>query len=302
MSTVTSPRLLVTGASGQLGRGVVEQLLRTGAPNVVAGTRSPDSLADLAAQGAETVKVDFDDPASLGPAFDGVDRVLIISVDAKAPAEDRLRRQLVAVSAAADAKVSRIVYTSMLKPEPGSLIAYAPVHYETEQAIERSGIPFAILRVNSYANNVFWWLPPILASERWVTSAGEGRTAYIDRMDVARAAAAALTADVALGRVDLGGTEALSASDIVSIVKDVLDVSISLEQVSDEQREAGLVAAGLPAPVAKHLTAIDTTTRNGDFDGVNDLVARLTGTPPRSFRDFLLGNRDALLAAAKPQK
>ncbi len=62
--------------------------------------------------------------------------------------------------------MNRIVYTSMLKPEPGSLIAYAPTHYETEQAIERSGIPFTILRVNVYTNNVFWWLPPILGSVR----------------------------------------------------------------------------------------------------------------------------------------
>jgi NAD(P)H dehydrogenase (quinone) len=144
-----------------------------------------------------------------------------------------------------DAKVSRIVYTSMLKPEPGSLIAYAPVHYATEQAIERSGIPFTILRVNSYANNIFWWLPPILASGRWITSAGEGRTAYIDRLDVARAAAATLTTDEALGRIDLGGAEALSVSDIASIVKDVFDISITLQQVTDEQREASILARGV---------------------------------------------------------
>jgi NAD(P)H dehydrogenase (quinone) len=185
----------------------------------------------------------------------------------------------------------------MLKPEPGSLIAYAPVHYATEQSIERSGIPFTILRVNSYANNVFWWLPPILASGRWITSAGEGRTAYIDRLDVARTAAAALTNSEALGRVDLGGPEALSASDIASIAKDVFDISIALQQVTDEQREASIVAAGLPAGVAKHLTSVDATTRNGGFDGVNDLVVRLTGVPSRRFRDFLIENRDGLLAA-----
>jgi NAD(P)H dehydrogenase (quinone) len=186
---------------------VVEALFKAGVPNVIAGTRNPETISDLAAKGVETVKVDFDDPATLGPAFAGADRVLIISIDARTPAEDRSRRELAAVAAAAEAKVSRIVYTSMLKPEPGSLIAYAPVHYTTEQAIERSGIPFTILRVNSYANNIFWWLPPILASGRWITSAGEGRTAYIDRMDVARTAAATLTTDEALGRISLGGAE-----------------------------------------------------------------------------------------------
>jgi hypothetical protein len=85
-------------------------------------------------------------------------------------------------------------------------------------------------------------------------------------------------------------------------VKDVFDISITLQQVTDEEREASIVAAGLPAGVAKHLTSVDTTTRNGGFDSVNDLAERLTGIPPRSFRDFLVANRPALLAAANQQK
>ncbi len=88
-----------------------------------------------------------------------------------------------------------------------------------EQAIEHSGIPFSILRVNSYADNVFYWLPAVLASGRWVTSAGNGRTAYIDRLDVARVAAAALTGADELGCLNVSGPEALSASDVVSLVK-----------------------------------------------------------------------------------
>jgi NAD(P)H dehydrogenase (quinone) len=190
MPIPTYPRLLVTGASGHLGREVVEQLLNAGATNVVAGSRRPEVLADLTVKGAEAAKVDFDDPASLERAFAGVDRVLIISTDAGTPVQQRRRQHEIAVAAAVKVGVDRIVYTSMLKPEPGSLIAYAPIHYETEQAIERSGVPFTILRVNSYADNALRWLPPILASGRWVTSSGEGRVAYIDRRDVARAAAA----------------------------------------------------------------------------------------------------------------
>ncbi|BBP74715.1 NAD(P)-dependent oxidoreductase [Pseudomonas sp. Ost2] len=302
MSINTHPRLLVTGASGNLGREVVEQLLKAGTKNVVAGSRNPEALAELAAKGAETVTVDFDDPTSLSTAFAGVDRVLIISVDAKTSAEDRLRRQLAAVAAAVEAKVERIVYTSMLKPEPGSLIAYAPIHYATEQAIERSGIPFTILRVNAYTDNVFWWLPPILASGQWTTAAGRGRTAYIDRRDVARAAAAVLTSSEVLGRIDLGGAEALSANEIAAIVDDVFDITVTLDHVTDEVREQGLISAGLPPPVAKHLTAIDATTRQGDFDSASDLVERLTGTRARSFQDFLIEKRVALSAAANPKK
>jgi NAD(P)H dehydrogenase (quinone) len=302
MPTPTHPRLLVTGSSGHLGRAVVEQLLKAGATNVVAGSRRPEALADLAAKGAEAVKVDFDNPGSLEQAFDGVDRVLIISTDAGTPPQQRRHQHEIAVAAGMKAGVGRIVYTSMLKPEPGSLIAYAPIHYETEQAIERSGAPFTILRVNSYADNAFRWLPPILASRRWVTSAGEGRVANIDRRDVARTAAAALTAPETLGRIDVGGPEALSACDVVNLVKENFDISVTLQQVTDAQRDAGFVAAGVPAPAAKHLTSLDATTRKGDFDAVTDIVERLTGIPPRSFREFLIENRNSLLAAASATK
>ncbi len=98
-------------------------------------------------------------------------------------------------------------------------------------------------------------------------------------------------ATTALGRVDVGGLKP-SASDVVSLMKDVFDASVTLQQVTDEQREADLIAVGVAAPVARHLTAVDATTRKGDFDSVTDIVDRLTGIPPRSFREFLIENRD----------
>lgn len=126
MNDTSQSRLLVTGASGHLGRKVVELLLDAGAANVVAASRDPGKLADLVARGAKTAKADFDDPATLDAAFAGVDQVLIISTDALGTPGQRQRQHKAAVDAAVKAGVRRIVYTSMPNPEPGSLIPSRP--------------------------------------------------------------------------------------------------------------------------------------------------------------------------------
>ncbi len=108
--------LLVTGASGQLGRRVVELLLEAGAGTVVAATRDPAKLADLAARGAVVRRADFDDEASLVEAFQGVDRLLLISTDALDRPGRRLAQHEAAVRAAVSAGVGHIVYTSLTNP------------------------------------------------------------------------------------------------------------------------------------------------------------------------------------------
>jgi NAD(P)H dehydrogenase (quinone) len=298
MSDHLQPRLLVTGANGHLGREIVTALLESGATNVRAASRHPESLGDLAAKGAETTHLDFDDAASLASAFAGVDRVVIVSTDAVMVPGQRLRQHRAAVEAAAKAGVGRIIYTSMPKPEPGSPVPFAPDHYETEQAIERSGIPFTILRVNWYDENAFMWLPAVLAPGRWVTSMGTGRGGYVARKDVARTVAAALRAPKAFGRLDVTGPQGLSADEILPILNQVLSTALVLKQVSDVEREEGLISAGLPAQWAKLIVAMEANTRAGGIDIVT-IVETLTATRPQTFSDFLIENREAFLNAAK---
>ena len=167
---------------------------------MIAASRDPAKLADLAAKGAETRRADFDDPASLDAAFKGVDRLLIVSTDALGVPGMRQRQHKAAVAAAARAQVGHVVYTSMPNPEPGSLIPFAPDHYGTEQALTKSGLPHTILRVSWYAENLLRSLPSILSTGKWYSSAGEGRVANVARDDVARAAAAALIKDAGRAR------------------------------------------------------------------------------------------------------
>ncbi|WP_066519185.1 MULTISPECIES: SDR family oxidoreductase [Sphingobium] len=294
----TQRRLLVTGASGHLGHRIVERLLESGQTNVVAATRSPEKLADLAERGVLTVASDFDRPETLDAAFANVDGLLIVSTDALGVPGQRQRQHLNAVEAAVRAGVRHIVYTSMPNPEPGSLIPFAPDHHATEQAIEQSGIPFTILRVNWYAEAVHLWLPQALKTGTWFSSAGEGCVPYIAREDVARAAAAALSRGVAEGRLNVTGPAALTTAQIADIVNTVFDASIAVVSVSDEELERGLLDVGLPGPLVELLVAMDANTRAGGVDVVSDAVERLTGTPARGLREFLAEQRTALAQGA----
>lgn len=290
-------RLLVTGAAGHLGRRAVECLLDAGAKNLVAASRHPDKLADLAARGATLRQADFDNPSSLATAFAGVERLLIVSTDALGVPGQRQRQHQAAVDAAVKAGVKHIVYTSMPNPEPGSLIPFAPDHLHTEQAIERSGVDYTILRVNWYADNALFWLPQILASGQWFTSAGEGRVGYVARDDAAAAAAAALTSESGRKRYDITGPAPLTVAEIAATVIDLFGKPIAVIPVNDEQLSGGMKAAGVPEPLVELLVAMDANTRIGKVDVVSDAVQRLTGRAPQSMRDLLAANWAALTSA-----
>ena len=158
--------ILVTGATGHLGSRVIHHLLESQgvAPSrIIAGTRGPEKLADLAARGVTVRKVDFDDSASLDAALTGAGTVLIISTDALDGAGTRLRQHKAAVAAAAKAGVKRIAYTSLQNADT-SHVSFAPDHFGTEQAIEATGLPHLIFRNSWYAENLFMSLPNAFAS------------------------------------------------------------------------------------------------------------------------------------------
>jgi NAD(P)H dehydrogenase (quinone) len=293
---MSDPTFLVSGAGGKFGRIVVERLLAEQAGKAIAGSRDPARLADLAAKGAETRRVDFDDPASLDAAFRGVDRLLIVSTDALGVPGLRIRQHRAAVDAAARAGVGHVVYTSMPRPEPGSLIPFAPDHYETEQALLKSGLAHTILRNSWYAENLLMSLPQVLASGKWFSAAGEGRVAHVARADAAAAAAEALVSTPG-GRLDVTGPELLTIREIAATAADVFAKPVEVVPVSDAELVAGLAAAGVPAAIAALIVAFDANTRAGGADVRSDAVEKLTGAPPRRLREVLAANRRALAAA-----
>lgn len=291
--------LLVTGAAGQLGRLAVEHLATLHGGPVVAASRDPAKLADLAARGIATRRIDFEDASSLAEGFRGVDRALIISTDAIERPGQRAAQHLAAVEAAAKAGVGRLVYTSMPKPEPGSPIVFAADHHATEQAIRRSGLAHTILRVSWYQENLLGSLGGILASGSWATAAGDGLVPYVAREDAARAAAAALASDSAANEtLDVTGPRAWSTAELASLIAQVFGRPIQLLQIDDATLAARLDGFGLPGFLVRMLVSMDRNTREGRLPPVTDVVARLTGTQPRPLEAFLQAQKAAFPAAA----
>lgn len=284
-----SEKLLVTGAGGHLGGAVVKYLAAAGVSNVIAASRNPDKLS--APVGFETRRIDFDDAASLEPAFAGVARALIISTDRIDVPGLRIEQHLAAVEAARKAGVRHILYTSMLNPE-GSLIPFAPDHLETEKAIDASGLDYSILRVSWYADNLLATVSGALASGQWFTSAGDGRINYIPRDDVARAAAAALATRTGVReRLDITGPAALTIAEIAAIASRLGAAPIEVVQVTDEQRAEGARSAGVPEPFVPLIVATDANIRAGNFDVTSDAVEQLTGQPATSVEAFLAAHK-----------
>lgn len=288
----TKPTLFVSGASGKLGRLVVEQLLAKGyAGRIIAGTRKPEALQFA---GVETRQADFSDAAGLRAALEGVDRMLIISTDMLG--EERRAQHLAAIDAAKAAGVQRILYTSMPYPEPGNVIPMAFDHYPTEQAIKASGIEYIILRASWYCENLMQSLPQAVASGKWFTAAGEGRISYVPRVDIARATAGALIADEPGSRVlTITGTAAHTIREIAAMVAEVTGKPLEVVDVTEAEFKSGLVAAGLPQQVAGFLATFETGYRRGVISMVTNAVEELWGQKPQSLRDFLAANKAALL-------
>ncbi|WP_374674728.1 NmrA family NAD(P)-binding protein [Ideonella sp.] len=283
--------LLVTGAAGQLGQRVLHHLLDTlqaPAHQLIATTREPARLAAWAARGVAVRAADFDRPEGLAAAFAGAHRLLLISTDTLAGPGQRLQQHVAAVRAAEAAGVDHVVYTSMPQPDR-SAVLFAPDHAGTEAALAASRLPgWTVLRHHWYFENLLASLPPALASGRWVSAAGDGRIAHIARDDLALAAATAL-ASGRTGRttLTLGGARAHSTAEIAALVSQATGRPLQVVPVAVDALVQGMVAAGLPEPVAQVYASIDVNTAQGGLAEVTGDFAALVGRPPRAFEDWL---------------
>lgn len=287
--------LLVTGASGQLGRRVVELLLEKGEKAIVAATRAPEKLADLAARGVDARKADFDDPASLATAFTGADRLLLISTDAVMVPGHRINQHRNAVKAAEDAGVKHVIYTSLMNPGPDSPVTLAPDHDATEKALEASTMGWTVLRENVYTEAALGVIKQAIQTGGLYSAAGDGKTAYITREDCAQCAAAVLASSFDGRRtLDITGPEALSRGDLAAIASEISGKTIPYVPLTAEVLAQNLTAAGLPQPVVDLIVSFDVGIAKGQFEVVTNTVEELTGRKPAGVADFVAAQRAAL--------
>ncbi|EYF03193.1 SDR family oxidoreductase [Chondromyces apiculatus] len=293
-----SQNILVTGAAGQLGRRVIEHLLARNAGHVIATTRAPEKLADLAARGVEVRHADFDAPASLEKAFAGATRLLLISTDAVDRPGARLAQHRNAVAAAVKAGVKHLVYTSLTNPGPGSAILFAPDHDGTEAAIAESGIGYTILRNNLYVDLLLAQVPRAVATGQLAAATGDGATGYVSREDCARVAAAVLASDFEGKRViDVTGPGAVSLREVAQLAAEITGKPVEYVVITPAALEAGLEQAGLPAGLARVYASIDVAIAAGTLNVATKAVEDLTGQPAEDVRSFLTRHREALAAA-----
>jgi NAD(P)H dehydrogenase (quinone) len=291
MAQYKDQTLLVTGAAGQFGRLAVEELLARGATKIIAGTRDPAKLADLAARGVTVRKVDFDDAASLAYGFAGVDRVLIISTDGIGK---RVAQQTAAVAAAKAAGVKHVVYTSAPAARPNADAGLAGEHFWTEVAIGQSGIGFTVLRNHMYAENTLMSAAHEIASGQLFGLIGDRGTSYVTRADAARAAAGALLTAEGNSVLDVTGPAPVTNADRAQLYTQATGKPVNNIAITPPELTAGMVAAGIPEGFAQALVAFQVDAVIGYHGAVTDVVEHFSGRKPQAFADFLAANRAAL--------
>ena len=277
MSTV------ITGASGHLGRLVVDQLLAAGMPpdQIVATGRNIDTLTDLVHEGVTVRRADFADPITLDHAFVGADAVLLVSTTTVGQRFENARN---AIDAAARAGVSRIVYTSIVNASTAQM-ALTDEHRRTEDYLRDSGSAFVILRNGWYLENYTDQLPMITRHHALLGSARDGLVSAASRRDYAAAAAAVLTQDGHLGATyELGGTP-FTLTELAATISDVLGVHIAYQDMSVADYTSILTAAALPPEMAAAVADADAGLARGElFTASQDLV-NIIGRPATTARE-----------------
>ena len=278
--------LVVTGATGHLGRLVIDSLLASGTPatEITATGRNPENLARLAALGVRTAQASFDDPAALEAAFAGADAVLLISGNELG---QRVRQHTNAIEAAANVDVGRIVYTSVLGGDPDKLVL-APEHVATEQALLGSGLPYTILRNGWYNENYAQTLAQAAQTGAVIGSAGDGRVASASRRDYAEAAAAVLAGTGHENKIyELSGDTAWDQQAFAAVLTQVTGREVVYRDLSPEEHLAALVGAGLDEGTAGFLAALDAGIRDGALELATGDLSRLIGHPTTPLADTL---------------
>jgi len=270
--------ILVTGASGHLGRLAIEALLERGvaADTIVAGARKPEVLAELAERGVRTVELDYTQPDTIAAALVGVDHLLLVSSSVPG---NRFAEHKNVIDAAKTAGVEHLVYTSATDARDSALVL-APEHKATEEAIEASGIPATILRNGWYSENYTGTYATAVATGEVVASTGEGRVSSASRKDYAEAAAVVLSEPGHVGQVyELSGDTAWDFSELAATIGTIAGRDVTFRSLTAEEHAAELAAAGLDEGTIGFIVGLDGNIRDGLLGHTPGDLSRLIGHP-----------------------
>lgn len=276
--------IAVTGATGQLGRLVVESLLKRGVPagRIVAAVREPGKAAELAARGVLVRAADYSRPETLQGAFEGVGRLLLVSGN---EVGRRVPQHANVVRAAKEVGVELLAYTSILHADSSTMIL-AEEHQGTEAVIVESGLPYAFLRNGWYFENYAGSIKQAAAHGVLLGSAGAGRVSAAARAEYAEAAAVLLT-DVGHAHkvYELAGDEGFTYAELAAEVARQSGRDVVYKDLPADEYTQALVGFGVPEPMARALADSDLGIQRGElFDEGGDLLA-LIGRPTTTLAD-----------------
>ncbi|MEG1211782.1 MAG: SDR family oxidoreductase [Leclercia sp.] len=269
--------IAITGATGQLGQRVIEQLLKTiPASQLVAIVRNPAKAEALSTQGVTVRQADYTDQATFTTALAGVDKLLLIS---SSEVGQRATQHQNVINAAQAAGVKFIAYTSLLHADTSTLGLHVE-HVETENALAASGIPFALLRNGWYTENYLASAPAALEHGVFIGAAGEGKIASATRADYAAAAARVVSEEGHAGKVyELAGDHAWTLGELAAELSRQSGKNVVYQNLSEADFAAALKGFGLPAGLAEMLADSDVgASKGGLFDDSRTLSA-LLGRP-----------------------
>ncbi|MGL6020294.1 MAG: SDR family oxidoreductase [Gibbsiella quercinecans] len=277
--------IAVTGATGQLGRLVIEALLKTIPANqIVAAVRSPEKAQDLAKQGLVVRQADYNQPATLQAAFQGVSKLLLIS---SSEVGQRAAQHQAVIDAAKAAGVELIAYTSLLHAETSPLLL-GEEHRQTEAALQQSGLPFVLLRNGWYSENYAASIAPALAHGAFIGAAKAGRIASAARADYALAAAKVLQLDGQAGKVyELAGDDSYTLAEFAAEIARQSGKAVNYVDMSQAEFAAALKGAGLPAGLADVLADSDVGAAQGALYDDSHTLSRLIGRPTTRYQQVI---------------
>jgi NAD(P)H dehydrogenase (quinone) len=303
-------KLVITGASGNYGRGLTDRLIAAGrAADLILITRSPDKLADRAAQGCTVRYGDFDKPETLGEAMRGGEKMLLISGTRVGA---RVVQHKAAIDAAAAEGVQHIAYTSFIGiDDPANPAEVRHDHIETEALIRASGMAWTMLRDAHYADAMILMAGlGVMQSGQWVSNAGEGLEAMVWRDDCIASAAAVLLGEGHEGKVyNITGPELQTFREVAAMMAEITGRPVAYVSTTDEEQYAMFDAMGIPRrPVddqsvagipwnSDDMVTFGQAIREGFLQVCSGDVERLTGRPARSVRQMIEDNVEMLRSA-----
>ncbi|KAB1935023.1 NAD(P)H-binding protein [Micromonospora sp. ALFpr18c] len=278
--------IVVTGATGQLGSQIVDRLLeRVPASEVGVSVRDVGKAAGLAERGVRVRAGDFTDPSTLTHAFDGADKVLVVSASIRGSGAVAANRAAIDAAHAAGAK--RILYTSHQAASRDSLFPAQLTHAATEEHLAGLGVPFTALRNGFYANTLSLSIAGALETGQLVAPS-DGPVSWTAHADLAEAAAIALTEDVLDGvTAALTAPEMLDLAAVAGILTEITGRAITRVVLDDEEWKAAAVVRGMPAAAADFTLGMYRAARRGEFAVTDPTLETLIGHRPASARSVL---------------